>query len=134
MSILLGMTAFATPISTQSDIPGVNTIFTNEEGEKEIVIRVEEDGSFVTSLLSQERAVNPNQCQHTNLEMYGKPKGTTQSHNKQDPDNCYKTRTVQEARCLTCNRTGLKVYSSWEEHPHNYPLFSNKCKKCGYTK
>ncbi|WP_124064967.1 hypothetical protein [Clostridium sp. E02] len=107
--------------------------FIHTETGSDVVIRVNEDQSFYTAPLRMS-FINPRDCSHTNLQSYGNPMGQTKSYNKSDSTYCYKYRTVKNARCLQCGKTGFKIYGSWEKHKHSYSLFSSKCKKCGYEK
>lgn len=133
-SVIFGLSVLAAPDNYAPEIPIFNEVFLNEDGTKEVVIGVNEDGSFVTEIMDAAKAVNPNDCRHTSIETYGQPKGESKSYNKQYSDKCYKTRTVMDARCLICGRTGLKSYSAWSDKGHKYPLFSSTCEKCNYKK
>lgn len=105
----------------------------NEDGVAEIVIRVLENGEYITiPFQSQDVAsTKASTCQHMNLSAYNSYKQTREADTD---DMCYKVRVVSESKCINCGKTGFKHYGTWTQKPHDYPLFGKTCKTCGKSK
>lgn len=113
----------------------VNDVIQGSTGNKEVVIRVNKDGSFVSCVESLQKASAKanNVCDHKSLIYYGQYT-QTESYKKKNATYCYKTRIVQNARCAKCGKAGFKMYGKWSKHKHKYSVLGKKCKKCGYKK
>lgn len=111
----------------------VGNIIHTEAGD-DVVIKVNDDQSFYTAPLTNSLFKTTGTCPHSQLQAYGSISAQSDSYNKSDSTYCYRTRTIQNARCVQCGKTGFKFYGSWKKHKHSYPLFSSTCKKCGYEK
>lgn len=132
-TLLLSGTIFAQ--TANIDSVEVNDIISNVNNEKEIVIKVNEDSSFITLPLELSLSYSSKAgCMHYNLIAYGLPEITKESHNKANSTYCYRERTVQYARCTDCGQSNFRVYGTWTEYKHSYGFLSNKCKECGYEK
>ena len=117
----MGTTVIASKNETQESLSGVD-VYMPENGSLERVIRVYEDGSFVTP------------CEHPEryLEARGKK---TDFQTVGTAGICYKERLIISNKCKKCNRIGIKTYSPWSYcSKHSYPALKKTCKICGYTK
>lgn len=103
----------------------INEVFQAEDGTNEMVIRINEDGSYVTQPegMTSVRA----SCRHTNLSAYKSYKETKKSDVS---SKCFMIRTVSESKCMSCGRRGFKNYGIWTYRAHDYSLLG-KCKTCG---
>lgn len=133
MIMAINTSAFAAVSQHNHEHVSVGDVIPTDSG-NDVVIKVNEDQSFYTAPLSYSMSRAANTCSHTQLEAYGSISGQSVSYNKSDSTYCYKTRTVQNARCVQCNKTGFKFYGTWTKHKHSYPLLGNTCKECGYKK
>lgn len=136
LALALMLTITNTVVAKESEpVVKVNDVIQGSTGSKEVVIRVNEDGSYVSCVYSLQKAsVKANStCDHTNLVEYSKYT-ETESYKKKNATYCYKTRIVQNARCAKCGKTGIKMYGKWTKYKHKYSLFGKTCKKCGYKK
>ncbi|WP_313130875.1 hypothetical protein [Anaerocolumna sp.] len=129
----INTTAFAAPPQHNHEHISVGDVIHTETG-NDVVIKINEDQSFYTAPLRNSLLRAADTCSHNQLEAYGSKTSTTSSYNKSDSTYCYKTRTLQNARCVQCKKTGFKIYGSWTDVKHSYPLFGSTCKKCGYKK
>lgn len=129
----INTSAFAKESQYNPEQVSVGDIIHTESG-NDVVIKVNEDQSFYTAPLEYSMLRAANTCSHSQLEAYGSISGQSVSYNKSDSTYCYKTRTVQNARCVQCKKTGFKFYGTWTKHKHSYPLLSSTCKECGYKK
>lgn len=117
----------------------IGALYKNGDGVAEKIIKVNEDGSFVTESLELPRsfaaksinARSVKNCQHVKLlEIYTK----TETSNVATKSCCYKSRKIIKSRCAQCSKT-FTTYGKWEKHKeHSYKLFGKTCKVCGYKK
>lgn len=133
MVMSINTTVFASSSQHNHELVSVGNVIHTESG-NDVVIKVNEDQSFYTAPLINSLSKATETCSHAQLEAYGSISAQSDSYNKSDSTYCYRTRTVQNARCVQCKRTGFKFYGSWTKYKHSYPLLSSKCKKCGYEK
>lgn len=137
---VMSVSAFAQSTSTPNlfnDKVEVNDVLTNDDNKKEIVFRVNPDGSFITIPLEDSEIstyANPPQCQHLSIVRYGNPTPIKESLNKSDSTYCYKKRDKYLARCEDCGKPGFTSYTEWTKYKHSYSLFGKECKECGYQK
>lgn len=110
----------------------INDIIRGDTGELEIVIRVLENGEYIT-IPFQAPAITPmsTECQHLNLSAYSSYKQTAVADTS---SMCYKVRTISESKCMSCGKTGFKNYGTWTNRPHDFPVFGNTCRTCGKSK
>lgn len=103
----------------------------------ERLIKINEDGSFITEIIGEEETASlyhpTRTCDHE-LYFAGQFSDTT-SYYGRDSKNCYKTRTVERTRCRRCGKQFL-VYRQWKYYGHNFPWFGDTCKNkdCNYKK
>ncbi|MBE5986273.1 hypothetical protein BXY41_101344 [Lacrimispora xylanisolvens] len=133
MVISINTTVFASSSQHNHEPVSVGNVIHTETG-NDVVIKVNEDQSFYTAPLINSLLKATETCSHTQLEAYGSVTAQSNSYNKSDSTYCYRIRTVQNARCVQCKKTGFKFYGSWTKYKHSYPLFSSTCKECGYEK
>ncbi|WP_143321096.1 hypothetical protein [Clostridium sp. HBUAS56010] len=133
MVITINTTVFAASSQHIHEHVSVGDVIHSETG-NDVVIKVNEDQSFYTAPLVNSLLKAADTCSHAQLEAYGSITAQSSSYNKSDSTYCYRTRTIQNARCVQCKKTGFRFYGSWTKHKHSYPLFSSTCKKCGYEK
>ncbi len=133
MVMSISTTVFASSSQHNHELVSVGNVIHTETG-NDVVIKVNEDQSFYTAPLINSLLKATETCYHNQLEAYGSISAQSESYNKSDSTYCYRTRTVQNARCVQCKRTGFKFYGSWTKHKHSYPLLSNTCKTCSYKK
>lgn len=133
MVMAINTTASAASSQYNHEHVSVGDIIHAETG-NDVVIKVNEDQSFYTEPLRNSLLKAAAPCSHAQLEAYGSITAQSSSYNKSDSTYCYRTRTVQNARCVQCKKTGFRFYGSWTKHKHSYPLFSSTCKECGYEK
>ncbi len=116
------------------------SVFKSEDGSWQYVIRVNEDGSFVTQTIedntSQAKSlIAKSSCSHTVLVTYGTAKIEKKSVKTESV--CYKTRKYKKAKCDKCKKTGFRVYTTgWKKHKHDYGFLNlrDTCKECGMAK
>lgn len=102
------------------------------EGER--LVKINEDGSFITEIIEEEGVFLFNPTRTCDHELYFAGQySETKSYNGSDSKNCYKTRIVERTRCRRCGRQFL-VYKPWKYYGHNFPWFGDTCKKCNYKK
>lgn len=130
--LALNVTTFASPSNHTHEHVSIGDVIPNEKG-AEIVIKVNQDESFYTMPLAYSLSRNQPPCAHSNLQTTGSY-SQKESYNGSSSTNCYRTRTVQTARCIRCGRSDFKLYGSWINYSHSYPLFSKQCKNCSYKK
>jgi len=110
-------------------------IYVTETGAKERVVRVNEDGSFVTEPVEEISSYVTNApCEHPAryLEAVGKK---TDFQTVGTAGTCYKERLIISNKCNKCQRRGIKTYSPWVRcSKHRYPLLKKTCSICGYKK
>ena len=110
-------------------------IYVTETGAKERVVRVNEDGSFVTEPVEEISSYVTNApCEHPAryLEAVGKK---TDFQTVGTAGTCYKERLIISNKCTKCQRRGIKTYSPWVRcSKHRYPLLKKTCSICGYKK
>lgn len=130
----MGTTVIASKNETQESLSGVD-VYMPENCSLERVIRVYEDGSFVTEPINDIRTYATNTpCEHPAryLEARGKK---TDFQTVGTAGICYKERLIISNKCKKCNRIGIKTYSPWSYcSKHSYPALKKTCKICGYTK
>ena len=89
---------------------------------KERVVRVNEDGSFVTEPIEEISSYVTNaSCEHPAryLEAVGKK---TDFQTVGTAGTCYKERLIISNKCNKCQRRGIKTYSPWVRcSKHRYP-------------
>ena len=118
----MGTTVIASKNETQESLSGVD-VYMPENGSLERVIRVYEDGSFVTEPINDIRTYATNTpCEHPAryLEARGKK---TDFQTVGTAGICYKERLIISNKCKKCNRIGIKTYShgnSSNQHTGNY--------------
>ena len=108
----MGTTVIASKNETQESLSGVD-VYMPENGSLERVIRVYEDGSFVTEPINDIRTYATNTpCEHPAryLEARGKK---TDFQTVGTAGICYKERLIISNKCKKCNRIGIKTYSRW---------------------
>lgn len=108
----MGTTVIASKNETQESLSGVD-VYMPENGSLERVIRVYEDGSFVTEPINDIRTYATNTpCEHPAryLEARGKK---TDFQTVGTAGICYKERLIISNKCKKCNRIGIKTYSPW---------------------
>ena len=110
-------------------------IYVTETGAKERVVKVNEDGSFVTEPVEEISSYVTNApCEHPAryLEAVGKK---TDFQTVGTAGTCYKERLIISNKCNKCQRRGIKTYSPWVRcSKHRYPLLKKTCSICGYKK
>lgn len=112
--------------------------FINTNGNLEQVIRVNKDGSFIT----EEIKVNINTimnrkavCNHPSASLVAIANLRNDTEDVHTDSCCFRYRSVTKYRCKKCGNSSIKQYGAWQKHKkHSYPLFSKKCKICGYKK
>ena len=139
VTIMGNMTGQGIPVmGAEKEVQEVITsgnIYVTETGAKERVVRVNEDGSFVTEPIEEISSYVTNaSCEHTAryLEAVGKK---TDFQTVGTAGTCYKERLIISNKCNKCQRRGIKTYSPWVRcSKHRYPLLKKTCSICGYKK
>lgn len=130
--------AFASEVNPQSAIiesVKVGKSFINADGYTEEVIRINSDGSYITTVFDQN--INKNNrlsCVHPAASLVAVSNLANDTKTVATSSCCYRYRSVTKCRCKKCGAT-IKTYGAWKIHKsHNFPLFSKTCKTCGYKK
>ena len=139
VTIMGNMTGQGSPVmGAEKEVQEVITsgnIYVTETGAKERVVRVNEDGSFVTEPVEEISSYVTNApCEHPAryLEAVGKK---TDFQTVGTAGTCYKERLIISNKCNKCQRRGIKTYSPWVRcSKHRYPLLKKTCSICGYKK
>ena len=139
VTIIGNMTGQGIPVmGAEKEVQEVITsgnIYVTETGAKERVVRVNEDGSFVTEPVEEISSYVTNApCEHPAryLEAVGKK---TDFQTVGTAGTCYKERLIISNKCNKCQRRGIKTYSPWVRcSKHRYPLLKKTCSICGYKK
>ena len=139
VTIMGNMTGQGIPVmGAEKEVQEVITsgnIYVTETGAKERVVRVNEDGSFVTEPVEEISSYVTNApCEHTAryVEAVGKK---TDFQTVGTAGTCYKERLIISNKCNKCQRRGIKTYSPWVRcSKHRYPLLKKTCSICGYKK
>ena len=139
VTIMGNMTGQGIPVmGAEKEVQEVITsgnIYVTETGAKERVVKVNEDGSFVTEPVEEISSYVTNApCEHTAryLEAVGKK---TDFQTVGTAGTCYKERLIISNKCNKCQRRGIKTYSPWVRcSKHRYPLLKKTCSICGYKK
>ena len=139
VTIMGNMTGQGIPVmGAEKEVQEVITsgnIYVTETGAKERVVRVNEDGSFVTEPVVEISSYVTNApCEHPAryLEAVGKK---TDFQTVGTAGTCYKERLIISNKCNKCQRRGIKTYSPWVRcSKHRYPLLKKTCSICGYKK
>lgn len=139
VTIMGNMTGQGIPVmGAEKEVQEVITsgnIYVTETGAKERVVRVNEDGSFVTEPVEEISSYVTNApCEHPAryLEAVGKK---TDFQTVGTAGTCYKERLIISNKCTKCQRRGIKTYSPWVRcSKHRYPLLKKTCSICGYKK
>ena len=139
VTIMGNMTGLGIPVmGAEKEVQEVITsgnIYVTETGAKERVVRVNEDGSFVTEPVEEISSYVTNApCEHPAryLEAVGKK---TDFQTVGTAGTCYKERLIISNKCNKCQRRGIKTYSPWVRcSKHRYPLLKKTCSICGYKK
>ena len=139
VTIMGNMTGQGIPVmGAEKEVQEVITsgnIYVTETGAKERVVRVNEDGSFVTEPVEEISSYVTNApCEHPAryLEAVGKK---TDFQTVGTAGTCYKERLIISNKCTKCQRRGIKTYSPWVRcSKHRYPLLKKTCNICGYKK
>lgn len=109
----------------------IGDVINNNNDKKDVVIRINDDNSFVTSIPENLLLRATTACSHTNLSV-------TSSYTEREWLNtasfCYRLRNIDNAKCGKCGKIGFKSYGKWEKYTHKYPFLSSKCSICGYKK
>ena len=129
-----GVSVMGAANEVQEIVPSGN-IYVTETGAKERVVRVNEDGSFVTEPVEEISSYATNApCEHPAryLEAVGKK---TDFQTVGTAGTCYKERLIISNKCNKCQRREIKTYSPWVRcSKHRYPLLKKTCSICGYKK
>ena len=139
VTIMGNMTGQGIPVmGAEKEVQEVITsgnIYVTETGAKERVVKVNEDGSFVTEPVEEISSyVTIAPCEHPAryLEAVGKK---TDFQTVGTAGTCYKERLIISNKCNKCQRRGIKTYSPWVRcSKHRYPLLKKTCSICGYKK
>ena len=139
VTIMGNMTGQGIPVmGAEKEVQEVITsgnIYVTETGAKERVVKVNEDGSFVTEPVEEISSYVTNApCEHPAryLEAVGKK---TDFQTVGTVGTCYKERLIISNKCNKCQRRGIKTYSPWVRcSKHRYPLLKKTCSICGYKK
>ena len=139
VTIMGNMTGQGIPVmGAEKEVQEVITcgnIYVTETGAKERVVKVNEDGSFVTEPVEEISSYVTNApCEHPAryLEAVGKK---TDFQTVGTAGTCYKERLIISNKCNKCQRRGIKTYSPWVRcSKHRYPLLKKTCSICGYKK
>ena len=139
VTIMGNMTGQGIPVmGAEKEVQEVITsgnIYVTETVAKERVVRVNEDGSFVTEPVEEISSYVTNApCEHPAryLEAVGKK---TDFQTVGTAGTCYKERLIISNKCNKCQRRGIKTYSPWVRcSKHRYPLLKKTCSICGYKK
>lgn len=117
VTIMGNMTGQGIPVmGAEKEVQEVITsgnIYVTETGAKERVVRVNEDGSFVTEPVEEISSYVTNApCEHPAryLEAVGKK---TDFQTVGTAGTCYKERLIISNKCNKCQRRGIKTYSPW---------------------
>lgn len=118
VTIMGNMTGQGIPVmGAEKEVQEVITsgnIYVTETGAKERVVRVNEDGSFVTEPVEEISSYVTNApCEHPAryLEAVGKK---TDFQTVGTAGTCYKERLIISNKCNKCQRRGIKTYSPWK--------------------
>lgn len=146
MAIILSICCLSTSVLAKENISAkdvqeknikVGALYENKEGQRERIIRVNKDGSFVTESIDMRKCFSTNRvkgaksCSHTRL-LEISTKTETSTVGKKSC--CYKSRKIVKSRCENCSKI-FTTYGRWTQHKkHSYKLFGKKCKICGYKK
>lgn len=130
--VLTSMTSFA---SDNAEHLNEGDIIIGTTQKEEIVIEVNNDGSFTTMEFIQEEASNVYQsnCPHNELTKYRPTSSEKSSYNAKNSDKCYRSRTVDVSQCRRCGRL-FYTYGRWSDYSHHYKFLGKKCTECGYEK
>ena len=139
VTIMGNMTGQGIPVmGAEKEVQEVITsgnIYVTETGAKERVVRVNEDGSFVTEPVEEISSYvtnAPREHPARYLEAVGKK---TDFQTVGTAGTCYKERLIISNKCNKCQRRGIKTYSPWVRcSKHRYPLLKKTCSICGYKK
>ena len=139
VTIMGNMTGQGIPVmGAEKEVQEVITsgnIYVTETGAKERVVKVNEDGSFVTEPVEEISSYVTNApCEHPAryLEAVGKK---TDFQTVGTAGTCYKERLIISNKCNKCQRRGIKTYSPWVRcSKHRYTLLKKTCSICGYKK
>ena len=139
VTIMGNMTGQGIPVmGAEKEVQEVITsgnIYVTETGAKERVVKVNEDGSFVTEPVEEISSYVTNApCEHPAryLEAVGKK---TDFQTVGTAGTCYKERLIISNKCNKCQRRGIKTYSPWVRcSKHRYPLLKKTCSICGFKK
>ena len=135
VTIMGNMTGQGIPVmGAEKEVQEVITsgnIYVTETGAKERVVKVNEDGSFVTEPVEEISSYVTNApCEHPAryLEAVGKK---TDFQTVGTAGTCYKERLIISNKCNKCQRRGIKTYSPWDRcSKHRYPLLKKTCSIC----
>lgn len=130
--LLTGMTSFA---SDNIEYVNEGDIIIGTTQKEEIVVKVNDDGSFTTIEFTEEETLDVYQydCPHNELRKYAPTSKAESSYNARYSDKCYQARTVDVSQCKRCLRL-FYTYGSWLDYPHKYKLLGKTCTECGYVK
>ena len=102
----------------------------NSEGLLELVVRINEDGSFITEEFNE----NTVKTSHPAASLVAIAELNPDTETVGKDYCCFKYRSVTKCRCQKCGAT-VKTYGVWKSHKnHDFPLFGKTCKTCGYKK
>lgn len=117
------------------EVISIGSLYVTETGVNERVVRVNEDGSFVTEPVEEASFYATNaSCEHPAryLEAVGKK---TDFQTVGSSGTCYKERLIISNKCNKCNRRGIKTYTPWTYcSKHSFPVLKKTCSICGYKK
>ena len=143
VTIMGNMTGQGIPVmGAEKEVQEVITsgnIYVTETGAKERVVRVNEDGSFVTEPVEEISSYVTNApCEHPAryLEAVGKK---TDFQTVGTAGTCYKERLIISNKCNKCQRRGIKTYSPYPVRnlraillSWNYTYMNTKKQECYY--
>ncbi len=112
----------------------IGEIFKNESGEYEKIIRIEEEGGFLTEVVHPfAQTIQSASCTHPTSSLKKIKDMETSYKILKKPTVCYKSRKRVLLECEVC-RCRLYAYENWINHKHDFPLFGRICNFCHFTK
>lgn len=110
-------------------------IFINSNGCTEKVVRVNNDGSFVTEEVKENgEQVIKAVCTHPAASLVAITNLTDETKTVGKASCCFKYRSVTQCKCKKCGGL-VKTYGAWKSYTkHSYPFLGKTCKTCGYKK
>ena len=124
------MPAFAAGASVMADSVDSVTLENLDIPADEVLVKMNEDGSFVTEKISDVSTFAAQECRHDEIIKDGPPLTEKVSYGGAYADKCYKKRTVEQSYCSRCHKR-FKVYGPWTDVNHSYPFIGKKiCKVC----